>query len=175
MFGIAAFSAAPFSSTAGSVYSESATIAASSSITSNAIRYAVTASATMSATSGLSCYSITYAFAGATIVGESDSDLNAVRYTFGSAQIDSSSFLTSASSVVLRTQAVIAGQSAFTSSCGYIAQPNITFACDSGFVANARKKWENEVDIAETWTTVNDQSEIWTPVTDTSEIWTTTH
>lgn len=163
-FGISAFSAAPFSSTAGAVYSESATIAASSSITSNAIRYAVAAAATMPATSGLSCYSIRYAFAGATIVGQSDSDVNAVRYTLGSAQIDAESAIATNTSVILQTQISVVGESAFSASCIYIGQPTMTFECASGLVINARKKWENESDTAETWTPIENTSETWTRI-----------
>jgi hypothetical protein len=40
----------------------------------------------------------------------------------------------------------------------------VTIVCSSGVVINARKKWETEADISETWTPIPDVSETWTTV-----------
>ena len=155
MFGITAFSGSPFSSTAGNVYSEAITIAASSSS---------------------SCYSIRYAFGGATVVGVSTVDAKTNRYTFVSTSLNGSSSVAAVSNVVLRTGVQISPASEFTAKVVYSALGSATVASNSQFMAIVRKKWENEADISETWTMVQDNSEIWTQVTDNSETWTrTTH
>lgn len=48
----------------------------------------------------------------------------------------------------------------------------IAFAGYSSITVNARLKWINETDTAETWTQINDTSETWDPVSASSETWT---
>jgi hypothetical protein len=40
------------------------------------------------------------------------------------------------------------------------------------FTANARRKWEDEPDTAETWTDISDTSAFWTDINDETTIWT---
>jgi hypothetical protein len=41
----------------------------------------------------------------------------------------------------------------------------------STMVVNARLKWEDENDTAETWSAISDNAETWTPISDQSETW----
>lgn len=47
----------------------------------------------------------------------------------------------------------------------------VAIAASSSMAVNARLKWEDENDTAETWTPISDNSESWTPISDQSETW----
>jgi len=47
----------------------------------------------------------------------------------------------------------------------------VAIADTSSMAVNARLKWEDENDTAETWNPISDNSEAWTPISDQSETW----
>jgi hypothetical protein len=47
----------------------------------------------------------------------------------------------------------------------------VAFTESSSMSVNARLKWEDEEDTAESWSAISDNSETWTPVSDQSETW----
>lgn len=158
----------------GNYYDASAALSSSSSLISLALRYAI-GTASLASQSSASCYAVRYGVCAATVYGVSSISALPVRYGIGKAQVTCDSAITVSTYATLNFTSTFLTESVFTSSVKYTANQQITFSFASNIVALARKKWENEVDTAETWTPISDNSEIWTQVTDNSEIWTTTH
>lgn len=152
MFGFYALSEAPFSSLAGGIKDASANVDAITSVTASAI----------------------YLGAGvATSVTTSTVATSANYSAGGRADIQAVSNATAYAVSVFSTIIVIFPESTVSANgvAVYLASANSSAL--SSVTASGRRKWENEDDIAETWTTITDVSESWTDVSDQSETWTT--
>ena len=152
MFGFYALSEAPFSSLVGGFKDASANVDAVSSVSASAI-YLGAASAT-SATTSTVASSANYSAGGRV-------DIQAV------------SNATAYAVSVFSTIIVIFPESTVSANgvAVYLASANSSTL--SSVTASGRRKWEDEADIAETWTAITDVSESWTDVSEQSETWTT--
>lgn len=148
----------------------SATLPGTSTISASALRYAI-AQGLVASESGLECYAIRYGVGGATIVGESDISTNPQRIAIAFARIDAESQITGSTNVIVNQSALIEAVSALMASVVYDARAVATFGGASAIIAAARKKWEDEPDVAEVWVDIPDTPDTWTPVPDTGEIW----
>lgn len=91
MFGISSFTNAPFSSTAGSLYSASAQLSAESELLSFANVLVPSVSASLASDSGLTSSGERIRVATGLLASQTTIASNGVRYAFGAASVDSSS------------------------------------------------------------------------------------
>lgn len=144
MFGISALSQAPFSSTAGGAIYE-----ASSVLSAVSVFNAVVAKTT----------SIAPAIAPASAFSS-----EAVRYTFGRAEIVSESDFTSAFSITYNPRVTVQSNSSINATCAYTTNALFAINSQTSIISAVRLKWESEPIVSETWTVIPSQNETWTPL-----------
>jgi hypothetical protein len=91
--------------------------------------------------------------------------------TFGAFDISDTSTLNVSTSVIVNNGIVLSVYS-FMEVVAFTTQNAVVAIADTSSMAvNARLKWEDENDTAETWNPISDNSEAWTPISDQSETW----
>lgn len=157
MFGISAFAQAPFSSTAGTLYSASVTFAADSALASfaNVLKPPVSAllssdssasvigerigvaTALIASDSTIASNGTRYAFGAALVASESGSSAYGIRYAFGGATVVGESGVAAITYRYTFSSALIAGQSAVADVVtNTISQAHVNIDLESDFRVN---------------------------------------
>lgn len=157
MFGIASFAQAPFSSTAGALYSASVTFAADSALTSfaNVLKPPVSAliasdssasvigerigvaTALVASDSTIASNGVRYAFGAALMASESGLSAYGIRYAFGGATVVGESSLSAVTYRYTFPSAVLAAQSSIPDVVTIVVN-NVPFSIDSQSDFSAR-------------------------------------
>jgi hypothetical protein len=91
---------------------------------------------------------------------------------FGAFNVSDTSTMAVSTSVIVNNSIVLTNYSYMAVTANTTQKAVIPIVATSSMAVNARLKWEDENDTAESWSTISDNSETWTPVSDQSETWT---
>jgi hypothetical protein len=97
---------------------------------------------------------------------------SAIRVAFGAFDIVDTSTMDVSTSIIGSTGFNVVATSEMVVDTIRRQPGAIAFTESSSMTVNARLKWEDENDTAETWTGISDNSETWTQISDQSETWT---